>query len=378
MLAELRSFKHEFETRFVGNSVELILVDDGSVDGTARLLDAADSGVRVLRQPNRGYGAALKAGFREARGSWIGFLDADGTYPAVEFFALLEKGRDGSADLVIGSRLANDSSGMPAIRQLGNRSFSRLLGLASSVHVQDVASGMRIFRRERVSDLEFLPDGLNFTPAMTTCALNEAWKVEEVPIRYLERVGDSKLSVLRDGVRFAYDILSISWMYNPLRLLGSLGAVLWTCSVLLLLPLALTYISVRAIPEGSIYRLLTALLLWVIGLETFVCGALGASMARMLHRKPVRSWKIEQALLSQAFGRLVAATSVGLVVAAVALSWRGLMEYVSTGFVDMHWSRVLVSVILILTAVQLVLFRVLSAYLEALNRRFGLGRGVRL
>jgi glycosyltransferase involved in cell wall biosynthesis len=108
--------------------LELIVVDDGSRDHTAQVVEKIE-GVRLIRHPkNRGYGAALKTGFSHAQGELIGFLDADGTYPPEYFPMLCLKAMDGG-DLVIGSRMAGAESKMPLTRRIGNLFFANLLTL---------------------------------------------------------------------------------------------------------------------------------------------------------------------------------------------------------------------------------------------------------
>ncbi|MCB0116865.1 MAG: glycosyltransferase family 2 protein, partial [Caldilineaceae bacterium] len=92
------------------DGLELIVVDDGSTDRTPQILGAIED-VRLIRHPvNRGYGAALKTGFAAATGEWIGFLDADGTYPPEHFPNLYAKAISEDADIVIGSRMAGADS----------------------------------------------------------------------------------------------------------------------------------------------------------------------------------------------------------------------------------------------------------------------------
>ena len=179
--------------------------------------------LRVIRHTkNRGYGGALKTGFSQAQGDLVGFLDADGTYPPEYFPQLCQKAMEG-ADLVVGSRMAGAESQMPATRRVGNLFFANLLSILGRQRVTDSASGMRIFSRSILEQIYPLPDGLNLTPVMSTRALHESLRVAEVPIPYSERVGRSKLSVVRDGTVFLQSIVWTVMCYNPVRIFGLLG-----------------------------------------------------------------------------------------------------------------------------------------------------------
>jgi glycosyltransferase involved in cell wall biosynthesis len=119
---------------------ELIVVDDGSRDKTAEIASNY-SEVRLVRhRVNRGYGAALKTGFKHARGNLLGFLDADGTYPPDSFPALCSAAIEQEADLIIGSRMAGADSEMPLVRRIGNLFFANLVSLVGNHHVSDSAS----------------------------------------------------------------------------------------------------------------------------------------------------------------------------------------------------------------------------------------------
>ena len=130
------------------------------------------------------------------------------------------------ADLVIGSRMSGASSEMPLVRRIGNTIFATLLSVVAGVRISDSASGQRVIRREVLPMLYPLPDTLDFTPAMSTRALHEDLRIVEVPIPYKERSGRSKLSVVRDGLRFFKSIVWTALTYNPVRLFGGLSAAL--------------------------------------------------------------------------------------------------------------------------------------------------------
>lgn len=266
--------------------LEVIVVDDGSRDQTAMRVQVFPQ-VRLLRhRVNRGYGAALKTGFSAARGDLLAFLDADGTYPPESYPQLCQAALAG-ADLVIGSRMSGAASEMPAVRRLGNWLFATLLSLVGSVPVADSASGMRVIRREVLSCLYPLPDGLDFTPAMSCRALHEKLNVTEVPICYRERLGRSKLSVVRDGLRFLRSIVWTAFTYNPVRLLGGLGVL----SLLLAAALAGSLIIFPPFgQEAGIppYRLAQVLVLSVAGVSLFSVGSLFNYLVSLFHRRPIR------------------------------------------------------------------------------------------
>src|SRR6266542_6827390 len=112
---------------------------------------------------------------------------------------------------------------MPFTRRVGNFFFATLLTLLGRQKVTDSARGMRVFKGEFLEQIYPLPDGLNLTPVMSTRAVHEGIRIGEVPIPYSERVGRSKLSVLRDGSIFMQSMLWTALSYNPVRILGLLG-----------------------------------------------------------------------------------------------------------------------------------------------------------
>jgi glycosyltransferase involved in cell wall biosynthesis len=271
------------------HDLELIVVDDGSTDRTPQLVTATE-GARLIRHAtNGGYGAALKTGFAAAAGEWVGFLDADGTYPAEYFPALCRAGLAQDADIVIGSRMAGARSEMPAVRRLGNLLFAGLVSLVSGQRITDSASGMRIFKRGILERIYPLPDGLNLTPVMSTRALHERLKMIEVPIPYSERQGRSKLSVARDGVRFAQSIVWTALTYNPVRPMGLVGLALIGIALLIgLWIVALRLQGVTALSPWGVYALFTGAVLGVVGVSVFILGAMFNYLVAIFYKQPIR------------------------------------------------------------------------------------------
>jgi glycosyltransferase involved in cell wall biosynthesis len=199
----------------------IVFVNDGSTDGTQSIVDQPefDEVVKVRFEKNRGYGAAIKAGWQATDADLVGFMDADGTCDPDFCVKLLNRMFEAEADVILAGRL-NPESEMPLIRKIGNILFARLLGLVSGKDLTDSASGFRIVKRSSLKLMSPLPDGLHFTPAMSCiCLLDPRLHIEEVPMPYKERIGRSKLSVVKDGLRFLYIILFSACCYAPIKTL---------------------------------------------------------------------------------------------------------------------------------------------------------------
>ena len=269
--------------------LELIVVDDGSRDRTTELVSAEPEARLIRHQVNGGYGAALKTGFAAARGEWVGFLDADGTYPPEYFPALCRAALQQDADIVIGSRMAGAESEMPAVRRLGNLIFANLVSLVSAQRITDSASGMRIFKKQILERLYPLPDGLNLTPVMSTRALHEGLKMVEVPIPYSERAGRSKLNVMRDGVRFANSIVWTAMAYNPVRLFGAMGvaAIAFGLAIALWI-VALRMQGVTTLGPLGVFAVYAGAVAGAVGVSFFLLGTMFNYLVSLFHRETIR------------------------------------------------------------------------------------------
>jgi glycosyltransferase involved in cell wall biosynthesis len=236
--------------------VEVVVVSDGSTDRTATIAREYADITLIEFEHNRGYGAAIKRGFDVGSGDLVGFLDADGTCDP-RFFADLCAGLcQADAAIALGSRMGPDSR-MPPVRRLGNRIYAGLLSVLTNRVVHDTASGMRVIRRDALPRIYPLPDGLNFTPAMSARALlDPRLPILEIPMSYEERVGESKLNVFRDGLRFFQTILEMTLFWRPARVFLSGALLCGLVTVLLAAHPIEMWVTERQLEESMIYRLL--------------------------------------------------------------------------------------------------------------------------
>lgn len=346
------------------STLEVIVVDDGSRDRTAERV-AAHDGVRLVRHArNQGYGAALKTGFAAAAGEWLAFLDADGTYPAEELPALFTAARAGGADLVVGSRMMGAASGMPFVRRVGNTLFAALLTLVSGRRVSDSASGMRVFRRSALAAVYPLPDGLNFTPVMSVRALYEGLRVVETPIAYQERVGQSKLSVVKDGLRFLRSIVWTASLYNPVGIFGAVGLALLALAGFWGLPPVAYYLRHRSVPEDQIYRLFSVLVIATAGINVTVFGLMSGAIFNLFP-----SVRTQSRTLPKRMQRTLASAGVVLALAGVALMTPAFVEWLRTAHITYHWSYFAAGGTLILVGLQLSTWFLLLTMVTELAKR---------
>ena len=300
--------------------VHVVVVNDGSTDRTQEIAERFDEVTTIRFEKNRGYGAAIKAGFKADDSELVGFMDADGTLQAESWIPLIKRLFEENADVVLGARL-NDESDMPLIRRLGNWGFARLLGFISGRPLTDCASGMRVIRRGSLKYLMPLPDGLHFTPAMSCNALlDQRLMISEVPVPYAERVGRSKLSVLKDGMRFLTIILLTGCFYNPIKC-AACGIVLsWVAAFVAWLAgwepamLLKTMLNIDVLAAGA------ALVCHQAVKALIVAGPAGNEAERSLYR-----WTQPRLLANIGFGLLGLAALVTLALLLTGSSKSGLL-----------------------------------------------------
>lgn len=242
-----------------GRPFEIIVVDDGSSDGTSAV--ARGLGVTVVsHERNRGYGAALKTGIRSARGEHVLICDGDGTYPPESIPGLLHR-MDGH-DMVVAARTGELVS-IPFFRRIAKGILRRLAIYLSDAHIPDLNSGLRIFRKDAAMGyFGILPSGFSFTTTITLAMLCNEGSVAYVPINYSKRTGRSKIRPLRDTVNFLILILRTILYFNPLKIFVPVSLVI---GLLFGASLAYDVFVLRDLTEKTLILLFGGMQLLAIG-----------------------------------------------------------------------------------------------------------------
>ena len=246
---------------------EVIVVDDGSDDDTGR--NAAEAGARVVRHPyNKGNGAAVKTGIRNASGQYVLIMDGDGQHRPADAPRLI--GRLSEYELVIGAR--SETTQANAARRLGNRALNAIASYLTEQRIPDLTSGFRAARRDHFLEfLHLLPNGFS-TPTTTTLAFMKAgYSVWFEPVDAAVREGRSKIRFGPDGVQFFVILLKVITIFSPMRVflplaLGSFaigGAyAVWTI------------VTQSHVTNSSVLLILLSVIIFLVGLVSEQISAL--------------------------------------------------------------------------------------------------------
>ena len=323
---------------------EVIVIDNGSDDGSGRL--AAAAGARTVNEPRRGYGSAYLAGFAAARGRYIVMADADLTYDFNEiprFLGELEAG----ADVVIGNRMKNIRPGaMPwHHRYIGNPLLSGFLNLLFRTGVDDAHCGMRAVRRDVLPQLDLRTTGMEFASEMVIRAAKEKLDVRQFEIEYHPRGGESKLSSFRDGWRHLRFLL----VHSPNYLFIFPGAAMATIGALIEL-IVVSRLGIFG-REWDIHALIAGALLAIVGTQIVALGICAHAYGTYFMNEQDRWFDRMRARFRLEHGLLLGAV---ITLAGVVVGTFIMVDWISHGFGRLSEERLaVVAATLIIVGIQI-------------------------
>lgn len=239
---------------------EVLVVDDGSGDGTAAA--AAAAGARVIRHPyNKGNGAAVKTGIRNAVGEYLLIIDGDGQHTASDGLRLVSF--LGDYDLVVGKRegLTQQASWT---RHIGNNALNWVAGYLTGREIPDLTSGLRAARTSGLREfLHLLPNGFSTPTTITLSFVKAGYSVRFEPITVSPRLGVSKIKLVSDGARFLMILLKVITIFSPLRVFLPIAAAFFTFGAGYAI---WTTFTRHDITDSSVLLLVLAVVIFLVGL----------------------------------------------------------------------------------------------------------------
>jgi glycosyltransferase involved in cell wall biosynthesis len=339
---------------------EVVVADNGSVDGSPEI--AATAGARVVHETRKGYGSAYLAGFAAARGRFIVMGDGDDTYDFDEVDKFVEPLQDG-ADMVMGSRLRGTihKGAMPPLhRYVGNPVLTGILNLFYRSGVSDAHCGMRAFKRDALRSLDLRTSGMEFASEMVIRASKAGLKIDEIPIEYHPRRGESKLSTWSDGWRHLRFLL----IHSPTHLFTIPGAVMGAIGLLAMIAV-LTNLNLLG-REWDLHAMIAGAMLVIAGSQAVALGLVARAYGvhhlgehDALFERDDGRFTLERGLLAGA-----ALVLAGIVVGAVIV-----VQWIDRGFGALGEEHLAVfSLTMVVVGIQVILTSFLLS-IVALNKQ---------
>lgn len=352
-------------------SVDMVVVSDGSTDNTVKITNShSDKTDIIVFEKNHGYGAAIKKGWESKNDAdLLAFIDADGTCDPLFFSELCNLITEQGADVALGSRL-NKQSKMPVVRRIGNTVFSVLLSLVANKRIKDTASGMRVIRKSALHKIMPLPDGLHFTPAMSARAiLSDDLTILEKDMPYLEREGESKLKIWKDGKRFLSVILENIFLYIPYKIFNLIAICSLSIAILLIGSPFLFYLKNHYLEDWMIYRFVVSAVSALIGIILLSISHITYNVVSFTLRP---NSKQKKTILYYFFEHPTSILiSIFCYTTGTLLIFNSIWDRLTTGLTSEHWSRYISMIVLYLSGTIVLLSFFTNKILQLVKGRLG-------